>query len=645
MDQDKPVSKALENQLTSDRLQLLKSRLAVAKAWSKKPHEAWKKWIAEYEIENFDDTAEIRDKVRIGYIFRKTETEIPAIFDDQPELFIKGKTEEFKDIESIYNSAYDRLWDKQNLEEKIEDVGVYFSLLGMGFISSPYLVKTKKVREMTDQPVMDEMGQPLVDPATGQPMIQQVPTEYEVPTYDMPKAEVIDPFKIYFSPETTFDTAMSSENCPYYITEKSWWKEKVKAVFNKDVEANEKMHTAEEGTDTQIDESVEKGTDIVSDDLKRVTVYEYYGTLPEDMAKGIEGSGWAWDREYHVYFTKNEVLLVEECPYSRYPLHVAGNYGMANKFWKFGDAKHLMPLVQELELYRSQILAHTRKMVNPKVLVDHATDINQDDFSDPRPGKVIKYTGEKPEYLSPANLGSEVGVGVDMVRTDLEKTAPSFDLAGGGGQSEVRSPRGIATYAEAADRGVRRKRKKIARLIRHLIIFQFQQIGMNWDETKTLEIEGKPEPVTPEVLQVLSDQELLEKVDIEIESLSVNKVQMREEALNLWDIAISAPNIFNIQAIAKDLLQSGFNKRDADRYMISMDAMNSTAIQGFIQQLAQQNPELANAVMQYVSQPNMQGLTDEQPNGMGPQGQAPQQPPPAADGLATPGDMGEMGAF
>jgi hypothetical protein len=78
-----------------------------------------------------------------------------------------------------------------------------------------------------------------------------------------------------------------------------------------------------------------------------------------------------------------------------------------------------------------------------------------------------------------------------------------------------------------------------------------------------------------------------------------------------------------------------------------MDQMNSTAIQGFLQQLAQMNPELANAVMQYVQQPNMQQMQDTQPEGMPQPGQpsAPQEEPPATNGLAAPGSMPPMGKF
>lgn len=574
VEQNPTTEKKAKVVTNDDRLVLLKSRLEVAKQWAKKPHASWREWISEYNIDDVSDVSTIRDRVRIGYIFRKTESEIPAIFDDQPDLFIKGRTKDFQVIQDIYNSAYDLLWAKQDLESKIEDAGLYFELLGMGFISSPWLTKTKTVKELVPQPVIDPNTlQPAIQ-ANGLPVVQTKTVSYDVPEYDMPDATVEDPFKLYFSPETKFHYVLDAEHCPHYFKKMVWSKEKVKARFGVDVEASEKMFTEDSNVDTQIASEVDKNSPHVSGDLKRVTVYEYYGSLPEDMAKDITSSDWEYDKDYHIFFTKNEELLVEECPYVVKPLFVVGNYGLANEFWKFGDAKHLKPLVRELELYRSQILQHTRKMANPKPLIEMNSEVDEQAFDDPRVGKPVKYAGTPPAYLSPANLGREVQTGVDMVRTDLEKTAGSFDLENGGSSSQVKTPRGIQVFSEAADKGTRRKRKKIARFIKQLIIFQFNQLALNWkpEDNNMLDIQGTEEPVTADVLKVLGDTTLLDKVDIEIESLSINRVQMKQDSLDLLDTALKSeaqrPGILNLELIWRDVLQNGFNKRDADRYIL-----------------------------------------------------------------------------
>jgi len=587
MDDQKIVTNALVDQISTERLSLLKSRLSVAKAWSKKPHAAWRKWIAEYNIDNFEDTAEVRDRVRIGYIFRKIESEGASIFDEKPEIFIKGRTKDFQVVEDIYNSAYDLLWDKQNLEEKIEDVGTYFGLLGMGFLTSPYKVSTKKVTEDIQTPLVDPQSGQIILDDRGLPLTKTTSKEYEVPLYDMPDATVENPFKIYFSPETIFNYILDADHCPYYFKEQVWNAEKVKAVFGKTVTASEKIYTGDSEADGEIDTEIEKGSDVVSDDLKRVKVYEYYGILPEDMAKGIVNSEWTWDKEYHIFFTNTVELKVEECPYPTKPLFILGNYGLANKFWKFGDAKHLMPLIQELEMYRSQILSHTRKMANPKPLVEMNSEVDEAAFSDPRVGRTVKYAGTPPTYLSPAPLGHEVATGIDMVRTDLEKTAGTFDLENGGSQSQVKTPRGIQVYSEAADRASRRKRKKIARFIRTVITFQFQQLALNWkpEDNQFLEIAGVEEPVTPDVLRVLGDPSLLDKVDIEVESLSLNKVQMKQDSLDLLDTALKSeaqrPGILNLELIWRDTLQAGFHKRDADRYINPEEQQQQIMQMGF----------------------------------------------------------------
>ena len=563
-----------------DRHTLLKARLQIAKAWAKKPHDAWKTWIKEYEIEDISDTEEIRDKVRIGSVFRRVESDLPAIFDDQPDLFFKGKQPQAVSLEPLFAGTYDWLWDFQRLEEKIEDAATYFDLIGMAFVDSPWTTKTKKIKQTENTPVMDENGQPVIDPTTGQPQTQPHEVVYDVPIIDNPQAKVLDPFKVYFSPETIFNTILDYEHCPYYIYEDVLQLDEAREKYKKpDLDSSESLNLNE----TDISDSVQKLQEY-KDDMKRITVYHYYGCLPKDMANDIKDSEgnvveWSYDKDYHIVFSSNDELKVEECEYSVKPLHILGNYGLANKFWKFGDAKHLMPLVQELQQYRTQILRHTRKMANPKVMVPTDMTVDEKALKNPLTGVVVKYepgpSGAKVEYLSPSNLGREVEVGVNMVRTDIEQTGGQFSLSQGSGVSQVKTPRGIQTFSEAADKNVRRKRKKIARFIRELIIFQFKQLSMFWkpEDARTIDVidAGKQQqlPVTQEVLQILGDDNILAKLDIEIESLSVNKVQIKQDALDLFDMAAKYPNVFNLDEMARDLLQNGFEKKDADRYLLT----------------------------------------------------------------------------
>lgn len=580
-----------------DRLGVLKARLEISKKWAEQPHKAFKKWIKEYEIDDLGNTDEIRDKVRIGYIFRRSESDLPAIFDDQPDLFFKGRGDK-KILEPLIQGLYEWLWDVQNLEEIIEDAAAYFVLIGMGFVKSPYVTKNKKVKEMQPQPMMDEMGQPLLDQA-GQPLTHDVEVEYEVSIVDQPEAYAPNPFNLFFSPETIFSPLMDAKHCPYYFEKHTMTVEEVEARFGKQVDSDESLHIDDdEDTNEEIENYIK--TDAQKDDLKRVTVWEYYGILPKELASGITGaSEWEYDKEYHVWFTSKEELLSEECPYDSKPLFMLGNYGLANKFWKFGEAKHLMPLVQELQMYRSQVLRHTRKMANPKALIPEDANVDEKMFRDPREGVVVKYnpgvSGAKPEYLQPSNLGGEVQAGIQEVRSDLEKTSGTFELASGSGESQVRTPRGIATFSEAADKNIRRKRKKVARLIRQLIIFQFKQIAANWqpDGTHTIDVvaSGNPEevPVAAEVLAVLGDPAILSRIDVEVESLSVNRVQMKQDALDLLDTALNSeaqyPGLLNLEEIWKDVLQNAFNKRDGDKYL------NPPEVR---QQMLQQQAQAAN---------------------------------------------------
>lgn len=602
--------------IQEERLSLFKSRLAVSKAWCKKPHESWKKWVDEYNIEDISDTEEIRDKVRIGYIFRKTESEIPAIFDDQPDLFIKGRKAGLKEIEPLIEGTYDYLWDIQNLEEEVESAGIYFELLGMGFLESPWVTKTKKVQQPAQKPILDPMtGQPQIDPATGQPQMEEVMEEMEVPIVDNPVAKAENPFKLFFSPETRFAPLMTYENCPYYFKEKVGTVEEIYSRFGEEVESTEKLKI----DDMDVDSELEKDINVQKDDLKRVTYWEYYGCLPEDMAKDIKDSEgnsveWAYDKDYHAFLTSTKELKIEECQYDTKPLFMVGNYGLANKFWKFGEAKHLMPLVQEYQKYRSQMLKYTRKMATPKPLVPTTAEVDEDAFRDSNIGRVVKYSGAvAPSYLNAPQMGAEVTNSARFVKEDLEKQSGTFDLSGNG-SSSVKTPRGITVYAEAADRNIRRKRKKIARLIRQLIIFQFQQVAQNWkpEDNKVISIitQGTTEDVkvTQEVLDVLGGVKIMYSLDIETESLSVNKVQQKQDALNLWDSAKERPDIFNLVEIAKDLLQNGYGKKDADRYLLSQDEI--------LRNMMAKDPNKASQMLQeIVAQAQAQQIEGGAPNG------------------------------
>jgi hypothetical protein len=659
-------NKPTSSSTTEDRLSILKSRLSVAKAFCKKPHEAWKAAIAEYELTDTSDTQEVRDKVRVGMFFRRIESDMPAIFDDQPDLFFKGKGR-YRAFDEYFDNVYDYLWDIQQLEELAEDAAAYFLAVGMGFVDSPWVTESETVTEMQPQ------DQPVIDPMTGAPQTQQVMTEvsYQKPIKNRPEAKVKDLFKIYFSPETKFKTTLDANNCPYYFEEMTMQTDKVKALFGKDVEATGVLHTNISEIDLEIDKIKEDENSKDKDDVKRVTVYKYVGTLPQEYAKSIKDDkkqsvAWDYKTAYECYFTINEELSIKKLNYHCYPLLVLGNYGFANTFFKFGDYKHLKPLISEYQQYRTQLLRHTRKMANPKVMAPVDSEFDEDAFKDPNTGRIVKYRpgdrGEKPEYLSPAALGSEVSAGIEISKTDIEQQSGSFQLAQGSNQSTVKTPRGIRTFSEAADRNVRRKRKKVARFLRDLIKFQFKEVSMNWDPQdpnvtdiilggeeqqpqQLSPMQGQPNVLAPqpqeeqkpdpaEVLQLLGDENVLAKVEIEVESLSVNKVEMKQEALDFFDVAAQHPDIFNVQEAARDLVQNGFNKKDADRYLVSTEQMKAQAVQEFVQQIGQMNPQLGGAIAQMIQSPNMaqmqQGQNEPQANGGG----AAQLPPPQAGGMS-----------
>ena len=95
---------------------------------------------------------------------------------------------------------------------------------------------------------------------------------------------------------------------------------------------------------------------------------------------------------------------------------------------------------------------------------------------------------------------------------------------------------------------------------------------------------------------------------------------MRQDAVELWDATKDRPDIFNIRELAKDLLQNGYGKKDADRYLISQDEMAQMIIQQFVAQIGKANPQLGGALAQFITQPNSQQFNQQsaETNGLPP---------------------------
>lgn len=540
-----------------DLLQLLLGRLRLAKAFCKDTHDNWKKHLKDYKIETvveaIKNSEQIRSALQIPYIFTTVESELPSIFDKMPELIITGKGKRDKELGQISNSIYDYLKEKLALEEKIEDDAIYYSLIGFAVERIKWETKTKKVKESEVVNITDESGNVVEN--------QEVLNEYNSPVKDDPDTDTVNPFKMYFSPESKF--TVEGDKIPYLFEETSLTPDEVKEYYDKEIESDSSLDLS----DYEVKEEDFKGE--AKDDLKRVKVFKYYGTIPQKLAP--EKSKWSCEKVYHIDFYSKEILKKEENPYKSKPYRFLGNYGIPLDFFKFGEARVLRLLEQELSLRRSQMVDYADRFANPKTIVPTTTTFDEKAWKDPSISTIARYDGQQPPaYVIPPEIPAVVIQAERTAREDLQMVSRTLEITRGGNQSIVKTATGQSIFAEAAEKKYRRSRKKIGRFIKSIVRFLLELALINYPEEKVFLItdqEGNDQEIDmATVKEKMAGYGSIFDIDILPETVTSNKDVLRAQAIDLYD-RTKDDLLINRQEIIKDMLTIGFDRKDTEKYI------------------------------------------------------------------------------
>lgn len=534
----------------------LKARYEVAKNFTKDYHEQVKQAVKDYKAENPEvaldkvDVVEVsQNKYKLTYplIFVNHEAMMASMFDRVPELIIsgKGKKDEEKKLKII--AAYEYLKDKLSFEWILNDVAWWFILAGMATAHATYDQQSKQV------PVIDEMGQPMMD-ADGNPLTRE---EYQ---FDDPVVEVGDPLKEVYSPESKF--TVDFDKVPYYFRESLMDPEEVKRVYKKDVEA-----------DATIDISNDKKSE--STDLQRVRVRFYYGNVPKEN-KG-EVDEWSYDAKYFVVMTEKKILHKEKIN----QLYCKGLklHGVPNEFFGFGLAKLLRRSQNEKSTRRSQQIRYADVMSMPKVAIDETTKVDENAINDPRVGVALLYSEKKPEYMVPPPMPDTLIAAEQHVDSDAQQISGLMDLSTGSQQTMTDKATGQAIFAEASERRVRTARRKLIEFYKQLVIMVLKLAQEKWDTVKMAAItdeEGNEQQVEVSSGD-LKDINFDTDIDIDGESMIVNKDILRQQAIELYNITKDDALVERTE-VFKDLMSTGFNKRNPEKYIASPELEPGTQL-------------------------------------------------------------------
>ena len=529
---------------------LLKQRFEVCKKFTEDYHDEVEKSVKDYKADqvnpndytNIDyvQTVNSRYTFIIPLIFTNHENMLASLFDRTPDLIISGKGAEDKEKEEKINASYEYLVDKLDLEALLNEVAWWFVLTGFSTAHLSYNQETR------DVPVIDEeIGEPVIDPLTGE---QSMRTVYD---YDDPVIEAGRPLKEFWSPESVFST--DGSKVPYYFKQELMSEEQVKHQWNKKVEADATLEVPKTLGDKKFT------------DINRVQVYFYYGEIPAEHKGEVEE--WEYGENYYIVYTKNEMLFKDKLPGKM--CRLLKWYGPPSEFFGFGIGKVLRQFQEEKSIRRSQQIRYADVAAYPKLALKQDKKIDPAAWIDPRENVVALYEDEPPQYISPPDLSNVLTITEQAADRDAQQASGMIDLAQASqSSSTVKTATGQTIFAEAAEKRMKLAKKKLVKFYRSVVIGLLKLAQENWSEAKLISItdengEKKDIEISGDDLK---DVDFDTDIDIDGESLSVNRDVVRQQAIELYNITKDDP-IIERQEVFKDLISQGFNKKDPERYI------------------------------------------------------------------------------
>lgn len=494
-----------------------------------------------------------RYEVVIRMIFAQTESMLASMFDRLPDLIINegGQLDEEKAQKVM--AAYEYLKKVANLEEFANTAAWWYILTGWVSAHSSYIKKGNST------PITDDFGEPMLD-EMGEPM--------EVMTYefDDPQVSVDNPLYTYFSPESEY--SIDAMKVPYYVKDRLMTVDEVLRVYEKQVEPDSTVNSLDDkNNQTNKDEVLEA-------DLARVKTYLYYGHMHPDASDDLQetyGVEYDPDGWYYAVATKEEILHVEKVENNMRTCKLLRWYGVPSEFFGFGLGNILRPHQKEKSIRRTQQARYADVAAFPKLLVPLETDIDEAGVNDPREIPVILYDANlnAPSYLTPPDLSNVLEMTEQKADQDAQMVSGLLDLSQGAQNTNtVDTATGQSIFAEASEKRIRLAKRKFMLFYKEVVIDLLKLAQRYWDEEKLISITDEDgEDVELSVTSDdLADIDFDKDIDMDPDSISVNKDVLRAQAIELYDRAKDDPSAERTELL-KDVMRVGFDKKNPNKYI------------------------------------------------------------------------------
>lgn len=546
-------------------LEMLKIRVKIAEKFAENYNKDIERYHKDYNITTIKDAKfeNLDNQIQIPYIFSTVESNQASMFEKFPEIIMKQRGKEDREFTEFAESIWSYLNDKIGLEEKIEDASILF--LNDGQSTTRYGWDAQYIE--VEMPVtLPDSGEPEID-QMGQPVMQKV----KVPVKNLPYVTIASHDTITFSPESKFVCDDENNDIPYIIYTQKLEKDEVEELYPGKTVGEDELETVkieEISKDNGLKEMTTAEANEMETDMKRVKLHHYFGQLPRKYITNKEAlATYRTSNVYYTCFSKKQVYA-EPTQVNKKPFLNLGNYGLPSKFYRFGEAKVLRELEQDVSLGRSRIM-DLRDRQGTKIGIPTGTEFDEESMKRARDYTFLRFNGTTPPvYINPPPIPEAITDSINMSREDIQLASAMMDISRASMSNTVDTATGQKIFAGETNKRNNKKKKKISRYMKSLAKNLLVLCGQNWDVDTFAKITDLPPEVIEQQGWIQKLQELGNDYDVEInvDTLGDTKETDAANAIALFR-EMKDSQFINQDELTKFVLSQGFGLKDSTRFL------------------------------------------------------------------------------
>lgn len=560
----------------ADLLKRYRRRIKDAQAWrtKEKYDDVWRRMIDMYRGKQFEPTTTSEDRIAINIAFATINVIEPSIAINYPKITVNATDPSEEDQATITEAVINYWWRHQEVKPEFRRSAKDFLIIGHAWLKVGYRyaegMKERKLEDVqSEQDALknqaDQFALENPDQAGDLPSDDEinanVPTEEPYVITDHPFVERVSPFDVYVDPEAT---------C---ISDMKWIAQKVVRPLE-DVKTDARYTSAArsrlKSDTTRADAPSNDPKDSKNDDIKRVTLWEFYDMQRRTVSVFTEQGD-----------DKSEFLLAPQPqPYAYgMPYVMFRSYDVPDQFYPIGDLEMLEPLQGELNKTRSAMMNNRKKYARKYLYqADLISPTAADALISDVDGALVPIEGnvDLKDVVQPVPqvpLDAQMYQYSDVILKDADRISGVSEYERG----ELPETRRTATEAsivqDAANARASDKLAQIEDVVRHVAsrLVTLAQTYMTGEQV--IRVVGP----SGNIWVPFSREDIQGEFDFDVEAGSTkprNDTQKKQQAMQLFNTLLPfaqptplSPAIVDPRVLIEDLLRNGFDIKNPEKYL------------------------------------------------------------------------------